>query len=64
MRYRRERYQSGRWATLTQPQLSHVDYATLSVHPLQFISDQEDMIRLAAISAAAPTAITPERKYH
>ena len=38
-----------------------MDYATLSVHSIQSISDQEDVVRLAAVAAAAPTAVAPEQ---
>jgi len=38
-----------------------MEYASLSVHPLQSVSDQEDVVRMAAIAAAAPTAVTPEQ---
>ncbi|KAH7307913.1 putative Melibiase subfamily, partial [Rhexocercosporidium sp. MPI-PUGE-AT-0058] len=38
-----------------------MEYASLSVHPLQSVTDQEDVVRLVAIAAAAPTAVTPEQ---
>lgn len=38
-----------------------LDYAMLSVHPLQSTSDQQDPFLYAAISAAVPTAVTPEQ---
>jgi alpha-galactosidase len=38
-----------------------MDYAQLSVYPLQSTSDQQDPILYAAIAAAAPTAVTPEQ---
>lgn len=38
-----------------------MEYASLSVHPIQSVTDQEDVVRMAAIAAAAPTAVTPEQ---
>jgi alpha-galactosidase len=38
-----------------------MDYAMLSVHPLQSTSDQQDPVLYAAIAAAVPTAVTPEQ---
>ncbi|CAH0052000.1 unnamed protein product [Clonostachys solani] len=38
-----------------------LDYAMLSVHPLQSTSDQQDPSLYAAIAAAMPAAVTPEQ---
>jgi alpha-galactosidase len=38
-----------------------LDYAMLSIHPLQSTSDQQDPALYAAISAACPTAVLPEQ---
>ncbi|CAH0022250.1 unnamed protein product [Clonostachys rhizophaga] len=38
-----------------------LDYAMLSVHPLQSTSDQQEPSLYAAIAAAIPTAVTPEQ---
>ncbi|MFD0714295.1 glycoside hydrolase family 36 protein [Paenibacillus sp. GCM10027626] len=38
-----------------------MDYAMLARHSVQSISDQTDYRKFAAISAAAPTAVTPEQ---
>ncbi|RDW68761.1 putative Melibiase subfamily [Aspergillus mulundensis] len=38
-----------------------MDYAMLSTHPLQSTSDQQDPDKYAAISAALPSAVTPEQ---
>ncbi|PYI56618.1 glycoside hydrolase family 36 protein [Paenibacillus flagellatus] len=38
-----------------------MDYAMLARHSVQSISDQTDYRRMAAIAAAAPTALTPEQ---
>lgn len=38
-----------------------MDYAMLSVVPLQSTSDQQDPLRYAAIAAAMPTAVAPEQ---
>ena len=38
-----------------------MDAATLSVHPVQSTSDNQDPLFTAAIAAAAPTAVTPEQ---
>ena len=38
-----------------------MEYAMLSVHPLQSTSDQQDPMLYAAIAAAVPTAVTPEQ---
>ena len=38
-----------------------MEYAMLSVHPLQSTSDQQDPVLYAAIAAAVPTAVTPEQ---
>ncbi|KAL4874595.1 glycoside hydrolase superfamily [Aspergillus karnatakaensis] len=38
-----------------------MDYAMLATHALQSTSDQQDPDRYAAISAALPTAVTPEQ---
>ncbi|RDW58378.1 glycoside hydrolase family 36 protein [Coleophoma crateriformis] len=38
-----------------------LDYAMLAMHSLQSTSDQQDPVRYAAISAAMPTAVTPEQ---
>lgn len=38
-----------------------MEYAMLSVHPLQSTSDQQDPVLYAAIAAAMPTAVTPEQ---
>ncbi|KAF7552773.1 hypothetical protein G7Z17_g4098 [Cylindrodendrum hubeiense] len=38
-----------------------MDYAMLAVHQLQSTSDQQSPAKYAAISAAAPTAVTPEQ---
>jgi alpha-galactosidase len=38
-----------------------MDYAMLAVHSLQSTSDQQDPVLYAAITAAAPTAVTPEQ---
>lgn len=38
-----------------------MDYAMLATHSLQSTSDQQDPDRYAAISAALPTAVTPEQ---
>lgn len=38
-----------------------LDYAMLSVHPLQSTSDQQDPALYGAIAAACPTALTPEQ---
>ncbi|KAF1845870.1 glycoside hydrolase family 36 protein [Cucurbitaria berberidis CBS 394.84] len=38
-----------------------MDYAMLSVHPLQSTSDQEDPVMYASIAAAVFTAVTPEQ---
>lgn len=38
-----------------------LDYAMMSVHPLQSTSDQQDPSPYAAIAAAIPTAATPEQ---
>jgi alpha-galactosidase len=38
-----------------------LDYAMLSVHPLQSTSDQQCPSRYAAISASIPTAVAPEQ---
>jgi len=38
-----------------------MDYALLARHSVQSISDQTDYRKFAAISAAAPTAVTPEQ---
>ncbi|KAL4812419.1 glycoside hydrolase superfamily [Aspergillus spinulosporus] len=38
-----------------------MDYAMLSTHPIQSSSDQQDPLKYAAISAALPTAVTPEQ---
>lgn len=38
-----------------------MDYAMLSVHPIQSTSDQQDPALYAAIAAAVPTAVAPEQ---
>ena len=38
-----------------------MDAATLSVHPVQSTSDNQDPLFTAAIAAAAPTTVTPEQ---
>ena len=38
-----------------------MDYAMLSVHPIQSTSDQQDPCLYAAIAAALPTAVLPEQ---
>ncbi|KAL6241811.1 hypothetical protein RBB50_011344 [Rhinocladiella similis] len=38
-----------------------LEYAMLGTHSLQSTSDQQDPVRYGAISAAAPTAVTPEQ---
>lgn len=38
-----------------------LDYAMLATHSLQSTSDQQDPVRYGSISAAAPTAVTPEQ---
>lgn len=38
-----------------------MEYAMLAIHPLQSNSDQQDPALYGAISAAAPTAVTPEQ---
>jgi alpha-galactosidase len=38
-----------------------MDYAMLSIHPLQSTSDQQDPVLYAAIAAAVPSAVTPEQ---
>lgn len=38
-----------------------MDAATLSIHPVQSTSDNQDPLFTAAIAAAAPTAVTPEQ---
>jgi alpha-galactosidase len=38
-----------------------MEYAMLSVHPLQSTSDQQDPVLYAVIAAAVPTAVTPEQ---
>ncbi|MET8260187.1 alpha-galactosidase [Micromonospora sp. NPDC005205] len=38
-----------------------MDYATLALHPVQSTTDQRDHLKIAAIAAAAPTAVTPEQ---
>lgn len=38
-----------------------MEYAMLAVHPLQSTSDQQDPALYSAISAAVPTAVTPEQ---
>ncbi|GAB7364938.1 hypothetical protein MBLNU230_g5725t2 [Neophaeotheca triangularis] len=38
-----------------------MDYAMLSVHPIQSTSDQEDPAMYAPIAAALPTAVAPEQ---
>ncbi|KUL86407.1 hypothetical protein ZTR_08143 [Talaromyces verruculosus] len=41
--------------------VQRMDYAMLSVHPLQSTSDQQDPVLSAAIAVAVPTAVTPEQ---
>ena len=38
-----------------------MDYALLSLHPIQSTSDNQDPLLYAPIAAAAPTAVTPEQ---
>lgn len=38
-----------------------MEYAMLSVHPIQSTSDQQDPLLYAAIAAAVPTAVAPEQ---
>lgn len=38
-----------------------LDHAMLALHPIQSTSDQQDPVLYAAVSAAIPTAVTPEQ---
>jgi alpha-galactosidase len=38
-----------------------MEYALLSRHPIQSVSDQTDYLKMAAIAAGCPTAVTPEQ---